>query len=107
MEKKKKYCQACCVDQGRHVTPLVSSTADGLLGKEANELVKRLASKTASHWRTTYLKVCGYFKAQMSIAILYAIHKCLQGSQVSAKSISSRLFMHFENGAGLGLMHYD
>jgi hypothetical protein len=74
-EKEKKYLQAC-LDQRRKFTPFVSST-DGLMGREATALVKRLASMTASRWRTTYLKVCGYFKAQMSIAVLCATHSCL------------------------------
>eukprot|EP00978_Attheya_sp_CCMP212_P013542 scaffold33998_cov62-Attheya_sp.AAC.2 len=79
-EKKKKYLQAC-LDQPRNFTPFVSST-DGLMGREATALVKkRLSSMTASRWRTTtYSKVCGYFKAQMSIAVLRATHSCLRGS---------------------------
>ena len=104
-EKKKKYLQAC-LDQRRNFTPFVSST-DGLMGREATALVKRLASMTASRWRTTYSKVCGYFKARMSIAVLRATHSCLRGSRVPAKNISSKIFMHIEDGAGLGLMHYD
>eukprot|EP00978_Attheya_sp_CCMP212_P003635 scaffold7608_cov67-Attheya_sp.AAC.9 len=101
-----KYLQAC-LDQQRNVTPFVSST-DGLMGKEATALVKRLASMTASRWRTTYSKVCGYsFKAQMTIVLLRATHSCLRGSRVPAKNISSKLFIHIEDGASLGLMHYD
>jgi hypothetical protein len=56
-EKKKKYLQAC-LEQRRNFTPFVSST-DELMGREATALVKRLASMTASHWKTTYSKVCG------------------------------------------------
>eukprot|EP00978_Attheya_sp_CCMP212_P036998 scaffold171630_cov34-Attheya_sp.AAC.4 len=77
------------------------------MGKEATALVKQLASMTASRWRTTYSKVCGYFKAWMSIAVLRATHSCLRGSRVLTKNISSKIFMHIEDGAGLGMMHYD
>eukprot|EP00978_Attheya_sp_CCMP212_P037221 scaffold174009_cov63-Attheya_sp.AAC.1 len=106
MEKKKKYLQAC-LDKRRNFTPFVSST-DRLMGREATAFVKRLASMKASHWRTTYSKVCGYSKARMSIAVLRATHSCLRGSRVPAnKNISMKIFMHIEDGAGLGLMHYD
>jgi hypothetical protein len=105
-EKKKKYLQAC-LDQWRNFTLFVRSSTDGLMGREATALVKQLASMTASRWRTTYPKLCGYFKARMSIAVLCATHSCLRGSPVPAKNISSKIFMHIEDRSGLGLIHYD
>eukprot|EP00978_Attheya_sp_CCMP212_P006362 scaffold14401_cov59-Attheya_sp.AAC.1 len=101
-EKKKKYLQACS-DQRRHFTPFVSSVDAGLLGKEATELIKRLASLTASHWGTTYSKVCGYFKARMSISILRATHYCLRGSRVSAsKEHQLKTFSAFRRWCRIG-----
>jgi hypothetical protein len=47
-EKKKKYLQPC-LDQRRHFTPFVVS-ADGLIGKEAKTLLKRLSALLAEKW---------------------------------------------------------
>jgi hypothetical protein len=44
-EKKKKYPEAC-LEQRRHFTPFVVST-DGLLGREAKTLLKKLSSVLA------------------------------------------------------------
>eukprot|EP00978_Attheya_sp_CCMP212_P037930 scaffold183121_cov61-Attheya_sp.AAC.3 len=71
------------------------------------ELVKQLANKTASQWRPIYSKVCGYFKACMSIAILHAMHNCLRDSRVSVTSIRSSISNILKMGAGLGLILYE
>ena len=96
-----------CIGREKH-GELASSICKIIMGREATALVKELASMTASQWRTTYSKVCGHFKAQMSIAVLHApTHSCLQGSRVPAKNFSLKMFMHMEDdGADLGLMHY-
>jgi hypothetical protein len=44
-EKKKKYLEAC-LEQRRHFTPFVEST-DGLLGKEAKTLLKKILALLA------------------------------------------------------------
>jgi hypothetical protein len=67
-EKKKKYLEAC-LEQCRHVTPSVVST-DGLLGKEANTLLKKILALLAKNWEKLYLEVCGYVCARMSIVIV-------------------------------------
>jgi hypothetical protein len=45
-EKKRKYLQPC-LDQRRHFSPFVVST-DGMLGREASCLIKRLSQKLAT-----------------------------------------------------------
>ncbi len=47
-EKKKKYLQSC-LEQRKHFTPFVVST-DGLIGREAGELLKRLSLQLANKW---------------------------------------------------------
>jgi hypothetical protein len=67
-EKKKKYLEAC-LEQRRHFTPFVVST-DGLLGKEAKTLLKKILALLAKKWEKLYSEVCGYVNARMSIAIV-------------------------------------
>jgi hypothetical protein len=74
-EKKKKNLEAC-LKQRRHFTPLVVST-NGLLGKEAKTLLKKLSSVLAEKWEKLYAEVRGYVNAWMSIAIVQATHLCL------------------------------
>jgi hypothetical protein len=60
-EKKKKYLEAC-LEQRRHFSPFVVST-DGLLGKEAKTLLKKLSGLLAKKWEKPYSEVCGYVNA--------------------------------------------
>jgi hypothetical protein len=56
-EKKKKYLEPC-LEQRRYFTPFVVST-DGLLGKEAKTLLKRLSALLSEKWEKPYSEVCG------------------------------------------------
>jgi hypothetical protein len=71
-EKKRKYLKPC-LEQRRHFTPFVVST-DGLIGKEAKTLLKKLSFLLAEKWEKPYSVVCGYVNAQVSIAIVRATH---------------------------------
>ena len=99
-EKKKQYWQACA-DQCRDFTPFVVST-DGLLGREAAEVLRQLSGILATKWGSPYSHVCGFVKARMSIAIARATNRCLRGSRVPSKQISHSS-PHWEDGAGLCL----
>jgi hypothetical protein len=80
-EKKKKYLQSC-LEQRKHFTPFAVST-DGLIGREAGELLKRLSLRLADKWERPYFVVRGFVSARMSIAIVCATHLvCLRGSRV-------------------------
>ena len=85
-KKKKKYLEAC-LEQRRTFTPFVVST-DGLIGKEAKTLLKKLSTLLAEKWGKSYAEVCGYVNARMSIAIVRATHLCLRGSRVSSSHMS-------------------
>ena len=67
-EKRKKYLKAC-LERRRYFTPFVVST-DGLLGKEAKTLLKKILALLAEKWEKSYSEVCGYVSAWMSIAIV-------------------------------------
>jgi hypothetical protein len=99
-EKKKKYLEAC-LERRRHFTPFVVS-ADGMIGKEAKVMMKRLSALLAEKWQKPYSEVCGYVNARMSIAIVRATHLCLRGSRIPASRISTRR-VQWEDSAGLGL----
>jgi hypothetical protein len=99
-EKKKKYLGAC-LEQRRHFSPFVVST-DGLLGKEAKMLLKKLSARLAEKWEKPYSEVCGYVNARMSIAIVRATHLCLRGSRIPTSKMCNRL-PQWEDKAGLGL----
>jgi hypothetical protein len=98
--KKKKYLQPC-LERRKHFTPFVVS-ADGLKGKEAKTMLKRISALLAKKWDKPYSVVCGYVNSRMSIAIVRASHLCLRGSRVPAGLISHRRPQWFD-GAGLGL----
>jgi hypothetical protein len=99
-EKRKKYLKPC-LDQRRHFSPFVVST-DGLLGKEAKTLLKKLSCVLSEKWGKPYSEVCGYVNARMSIAIVRATHLCLRGSRVPTSRMSNRR-PQWEDKAGLSL----
>ena len=76
-EKKKKYLEAC-LDQRRHFTPFVVST-DGLLGKEAKTLLKRIAVLLSEKWEKPYSEVCGFVRARINMAIITSSNRCVSG----------------------------
>eukprot|EP00731_Ephydatia_muelleri_P033781 Em0037g45a len=78
-EKKKKYSEAAALHRA-YFTPLVVSV-DGVLGREANVIVKHLAEKLAHKWEKFNSEVLGWMRARLSIAILRATNLCLRGSR--------------------------
>jgi hypothetical protein len=102
-EKKKKYLQSC-LEQCKHFTSFVIST-DGLIGREAVELLKRLSLRLADKWERPYLVVRGFVSARMSIPIVRATHLCLRGSRVPLSQISRS--PQWEDRAGLSLFKTD
>ena len=99
--KKKKYL-ASCLAQHRHFTPFVVSV-DGLIGREANQVLRKLATRLAEKSGKPYSVVCGFMRARMSIAIARATHLCLRGSRIPTDRMSHPFWI---DGAGLGLFHH-
>ncbi len=102
-KKKRKYLDACLA-QRRHFTPFVVST-DGLVGRVAKELLKRLSLRLSDKWEQPYSVVRGFVNARISIAIVRATHLCLRGLRVSASKISRRF--QWEDSASRGLHRCD
>ena len=102
-EKKKKYLGAC-LEQRLHFSLLVVS-ADGLLGKEAKMMLKKLSARLAEKWEKPYSEVCGrYANAPVSIAIVRATHLCIRGSIPTSKMCNRR--PQWEDKAGIGLFRH-
>jgi hypothetical protein len=102
-EKKKKYLEAR-LEQRRHFSPFVVST-DGLFGREAKILLKKLSALLAKKWEKPYSEVCGYINAQMSIAVVRATHLCIRGSRILTSKMSKRL-PQWKIKAGLSLFRH-
>ena len=98
-EKRKKYLRPC-LEQRRSFVPFVVST-DGLLGREAKNLLKQIALRISVKWEQPYSVVRGFVNARINIAILRATNLCIRGSRVPASKMSRRVQWH--DGAGLGL----
>jgi hypothetical protein len=85
-EKKKRKSLASCVAQRRHFTPYLVST-NGLLGKKAKCLLKKLSTALADKWEKLYAVVRGHVNARMSIAIVRATQICLRGSRIPTSTM--------------------
>ena len=93
-EKKKKYLQPL-LDQNKHFSPFVVSV-DGLLGSEAQALVKCLAELLAEKYEKPYSQCCDFVRTHISFAIARASHFCLRGTWAPRQSHSPQ----WEDGAG-------
>jgi hypothetical protein len=79
-------------------------STDGLLGKEAKTLLKKLSALLAEKWEKPYSLVCGYVNAhQVSIAIVRATHLCLRGSRIPTSHMSRDRRPQWDDKAGFGL----
>ena len=75
--KKRKYSEAAALRRASF-TPFVVSV-DGVLGREANLLIKHLAQKLVHKWEKSNSEVLGWMRARLSFAILRATNLCLRG----------------------------
>jgi len=88
--KKRKYLKDCLA-QRRSFVPFCSSI-DGMLGEEATSILKVIATKLSQKWSQPYSQTSGYVKARMAIAIARSAHRCIRGSRISYKKISSERY---------------
>eukprot|EP00731_Ephydatia_muelleri_P028196 Em0019g1069a len=93
-EKKRKY-SAAVEDRRASFTPFVVSV-DGVLGHDAQHLMKRLCDQIAVKWEKSHSEVMGWVRARMAFAILRATNLCLRGSRVKWRSGHG-----MDDGAGL------
>ena len=76
-----------CLQQRWHFTSFFASV-DRLLGVEATDTLKRLASCLAKNWRQPYSRTCGYVKSRVTITLVGSTHRCIQGSRVPGFSFT-------------------
>ena len=98
--RRKKYLDAV---EGRHAsfTPFVTSI-DGVLAREANSVMKILATKIALKWENPLSEVTGWVRATLAFAILRATNLYIRGSRVKWRSA-----VHMDNGVGLLTSAYE
>lgn len=98
-DKKKKYLEPCD-RQRRHFTPFVAS-CEGLMGREADTFMKRLALKLSEKWKQPCSQTAGFVRTRFAISLVRAKNRCLRGSRIPTSAISQRV--DWEDGAGLHL----
>ena len=98
-DKNRQYL-AACREQRREFIPFVVSTT-GLVGKQGQLVLKRLASILSKKHKKEYSAVCGYVKAYISVAIARSVHYCLRGSRVPSHKMSRQFTPQWEDGAGM------
>ena len=93
--KKNKHQEACW-ERRADFTPFVVTT-DGVLQREGEHFIKRLAARLADKWTKPYSKTMNFVRTQLSLLILRATNHCLRGAR---RKLSA---LHFEDGAALPL----
>eukprot|EP00980_Cylindrotheca_fusiformis_P001800 scaffold408_cov71-Cylindrotheca_fusiformis.AAC.1 len=86
---KKKYLKAC-LQQRHSFVPFVVST-DGLLGPEAQMLVKKLVADLSVRSDQPKSVVTNFIHARLGIAILRATHHCIRGPRIPASKMSRHI----------------
>ena len=94
--KKAKHHQAC-MDRRADFTPFIVST-DGVIHREAEHFLKRLAARLADKWMTPYGQVMYFIRARLSLATLRATVHCVRGARKKMASL------YMDDGAAMSLM---
>lgn len=97
-DKKRRYLKACHA-QRRDFSPFVIST-EGLLGKEARAILKRIASQLSIRWDRPYSVIMNFVKTRLAFAITKASHLCIRGSRVPVSRVSNS-FPLWEDGTAI------
>ena len=66
--------------------PRTVVSVDGVLGHDAQHLMKRLCDQIATKWEKSHSEVMEWVHARMAFAILRATNLCLRGSRVKWRS---------------------
>jgi hypothetical protein len=94
--KKRHYLKECQL-QRRHFSPFTTSV-DGLLGAEAQKILKLLAERLSTKWSKPYSSVRGYVNARISLALAKACYRCLRGSRIPVTKMSQASFQYGPDG---------
>ena len=85
-----------------HFTALVFSI-DGMMGRETEAFVKRLAKHLASKWERHFSMVIDYLLNRISIDCVCAAHRTMRGLRILVWDMSRALPV-FDDGAGMTLL---
>ena len=99
-ESAKKTKLNPCIEQRRHLAPIVIS-CEGMMGRKGSIFFKRLAMKISEKWHQPYSQVIRFVRTRFVIALERAKNKCLRGSRISTHRLSAK--MQWEDGLGLDL----
>ena len=78
-EKKNKY--SAQVEQKRgSFTPIIA-TCEGILDREAEAYVKRLAFHLSKRWEKSYSQTLFWVRARLQICVLRSVSNCFRGSR--------------------------
>ena len=80
-KEKKRIYQKAVEDRRSQFTPFVVSV-DGLLHREANHFMKRIAASLAAKLEKSYSETVSFVRTRLSFAILRSASLCLHGSRV-------------------------
>ena len=94
--KKAKHHQAC-MDRRADFTPFIVST-DGVIHREAEHFLKRLAARLADKWMTPYGQVMYFIRARLSLTTLRATVHCVREARKKMASL------YMDDGAAMSLM---
>ena len=94
--EEEKYSKAVEARRG-YFSPFVVSV-DGVVGCEANCVLKRVAEVLSAKWSKPYSLVMNWVRASLSLSIYRATNLCLRGSRVKWRSGRG-----FEDGVALPL----
>ena len=82
-EKKNKYSEEVAHRRGSF-TPIIA-TCEGILDREAEAYVKRLAHHLSKKWGKSSSKTIFWVRARMQMCILRSVSNCLRGSRIKWK----------------------
>uniref|UniRef100_A0A1X7T624 Uncharacterized protein n=1 Tax=Amphimedon queenslandica TaxID=400682 RepID=A0A1X7T624_AMPQE len=88
-----KYGRAC-EDRHASFTPLCISI-DGLMGKEMESFVRRLAESLATKWDRQISTTLYWVRAKLSFSLIRAVNMCVRGSRHKWRGIG------IEDGNGI------
>ena len=93
--KKAKHRQACW-ERRADFTPFIVST-DGVIQREGQHFLKRLASRLSDKWSKQYSETMNFARTQLSLEILRATNHSIRGARKKLRPL------HFEDGAAMSL----
>ena len=97
-ENKMKYLESC-LQKLCPLYPFVVST-DGLLGVEAEAMLKRTSTHLSTKCMQPYSRTYRYVKSRVAITLVHFTHNSIWGSRVMAHKISIKQ-TQWEYGSGL------